>query len=59
LEASFITCLYITGWSRPDPPRPGRQQVGEPGARPGGAAGDIIESTFGRKVLPFGPAPVR
>ncbi len=23
------------------------------------AAGDIIESTFGRKVLPFGPAPVR
>jgi succinate-acetate transporter protein len=23
------------------------------------AAGDIIESTFGRKVLPFGPAPLR
>ena len=23
------------------------------------AAGDIIESTFGRKVLPFGPAPVK
>jgi uncharacterized protein len=23
------------------------------------AAGDIIESTFGRKLLPFGPAPVR
>jgi uncharacterized protein len=23
------------------------------------AAGDVIESTFGRKVLPFGPAPVR
>ncbi len=23
------------------------------------AAGDIIESTFGRKVLPFGPPPVR
>ena len=23
------------------------------------AAGDIIESTFGRKVLPFGPAPIR
>jgi uncharacterized protein len=23
------------------------------------AAGDVIESTFGRKVLPFGPAPVK
>jgi uncharacterized protein len=23
------------------------------------AAGDIIESTFGRKILPFGPPPVR
>jgi succinate-acetate transporter protein len=23
------------------------------------AAGDIIESTFGRKLLPFGPAPVK
>jgi len=23
------------------------------------AAGDIIESTFGRKVLPFGPAPLK
>jgi len=23
------------------------------------AAGDIIEATFGRKVLPFGPAPLR
>jgi uncharacterized protein len=23
------------------------------------AAGDIIESTFGRKILPFGPAPVK
>src|SRR5579875_3104542 len=23
------------------------------------AAGDVIESTFGRKVLPFGPPPVR
>ncbi len=23
------------------------------------AAGDIIESTFGRKLLPFGPAPIR
>jgi uncharacterized protein len=23
------------------------------------AAGDIIESTFGRKVLPFGPAPIK
>ena len=23
------------------------------------AAGDIIESTFGRKVLPFGPPPLR
>ncbi|HTR94887.1 MAG TPA: acetate uptake transporter [Trebonia sp.] len=23
------------------------------------AAGDIIESTFGRKVLPFGPPPIR
>lgn len=23
------------------------------------AAGDIIESTFGRKILPFGPAPLR
>jgi uncharacterized protein len=23
------------------------------------AAGDIIESTFGRKALPFGPPPVK
>jgi uncharacterized protein len=23
------------------------------------AAGDIIESTFGRKILPFGPPPVK
>jgi len=23
------------------------------------AAGDIIESTFGRKLLPFGPPPLR
>jgi succinate-acetate transporter protein len=23
------------------------------------AAGDIIESTFGRKLLPFGPPPAR
>jgi len=23
------------------------------------AAGDIIESTFGRKVLPFGPPPLK
>jgi succinate-acetate transporter protein len=23
------------------------------------AAGEIIESTFGRKLLPFGPAPLR
>lgn len=23
------------------------------------AAGDVIESTFGRKVLPFGPPPIK
>ena len=23
------------------------------------AAGDIVESTFGRKLLPFGPPPLR